>query len=663
MSRAYGRILNSSGVPKFGDCYFYKIQDGTVADHCTIISKFGNPLVESIYGTYASVAKKENGEPVKASALNDKNRMGEFDVPGGLPDGTYFVDFHENGNANKRAWAFPLVVDGRLQIQDVFIGGIEVVPTANKKTVVLFGDSDTAPIGPKCRTVDLANLIKINNITVINRAEGATPIHGWLPDDNIENKKNRGIEQVERACREIPIIDFAICAFGLNDCHMTDMNPIVPSALAEIKNQYSAAIKTLQSKGAKVVLQKLILEGGNRSKEANKAFNELLSVIAKENKCTIFSLDIDALNDARHFVCTDGTHLNDEGQKYRASLIQNVILNLTKPIVIDNVVPEPSKQFTKGTFTVAFSAYGAGAADLNKFKEDASIMRGQGIGNYRMWVDWTGDKNKKIDNASCFDKYGNFIEPVAAKFDAILDHLYSIGSTADFTMHTAHYAFHDLGNEGYDIYGHLKALRNLLQRWGNHKALRIVDVANEAEARGVGNHGSPDVGHVSPARFAQLMSVARSIKRTCLVGVSISPGGEFNDVIKNHFCVLPNGDKSGIFRDTKGEVLLPHHSRVKGFGKNEGPQCIALMNKFPGIILHSQEPARDNYNGQNWPLSEYKDIIYSTAIHKDIGLAGVCHHTDAGFDLQQKNILARINENTRQFLSNLKFWLKDLKVY
>jgi hypothetical protein len=301
------------------------------------------------------------------------------------------------------------------------------------------------------------------------------------------------------------------------------------------------------------------------------------------------------------------------------------------------------KQFTAGTYTACISYYGAIGAPLARAIADVSAARSAGFGNARVWIDWD---HKGVTDSTIFDKEGNFIEDKAVHLGKILDYCASIGFSLDLTMHSAYYNCTKKSAEGYDITQHKRAIRNVLTRWGKHPAFRIFDMANEAEVRGVGGHGSPDTGHVSPGRFNEMMTVVRSIPHTCLVCVSISSGGDGGDVIVNY---------KQMFRDTKGEILLAHFPRKSGWGAAEGPNGLALAKAIPGIQVYNQEPARNNYNGQNWPLSEFENSFKSS---KAAGLVGECFHTGAGFDVRLKSMFEQFDNTEKQVIANVYNWIK-----
>lgn len=304
------------------------------------------------------------------------------------------------------------------------------------------------------------------------------------------------------------------------------------------------------------------------------------------------------------------------------------------------------QQFTKGTFTAALSMYGLLGAPLDRIKRDLTRARAAGFGHGRVWVDWEGRGGVLGPDACRLTRRsdGSLVPAKADLLDAVLDFGASIGFSFDLTFETAHYDAQKVSGEGYKITAHKNAVRNVLMRWGKHPALKIVDVDNEAEVRGAGNHGSPDTGHTSPGRFAELMAVARSVPHACLVSCSASEDGA------PYRASYTNGY---LFRDTKGDVLLPHFKRVAGWGAQDGPKGAALSREV-GLPWYSQEPARNNYNGQFWPLSEFEALFRST---KAAGALGSCFHTGAGFDVTSRDLFDQLDAVERQVVASIYGWI------
>ena len=305
--------------------------------------------------------------------------------------------------------------------------------------------------------------------------------------------------------------------------------------------------------------------------------------------------------------------------------------------------PALAKQFTAGTFTAAFSYYGLGGAPLDRIRRDLDRIRAAGFAHARVWVDW----ERPTPASRILDRSGKLISPQADKLDAALEYAQSLGLSFDFTFETSHYDATQKSGEGYDITNHKNAVRAVLTRWGQHPSLRIVDLDNEAEVRGAGGHGSPDTGHTSPGRFTQLMDVARSVKRTCLVSASVS------------FSVdgMPK-DMAELFRDVKGEILLPHFKRSTGWGATEGPNAKELAKALPGIPIHHQEPGRNGHDTTppgGWPLSEFEASFRTS---KAAGSLGCCFHTGAAFDLTQKDAWDQLDATEREVVAHVVEWVK-----
>lgn len=643
MPRAHGRVVDGAANGVAGTCFFYRALDHEPSDWRALADGSGRPTAAPIFG------RPLVWTGIQAAAVPDPTRKGYFDVFRGLPLGTYWIDFHPAGDAAQQRWAWPFKVSEDGVPVDVRIGGPRVgVPGGDVRVLAVFGDSDSSDRGPiGARSTTIARELATPTLVTVNRAEGATPIHGYMTEGDDPRKRN-GVEQVERACREMGVIDVAVLRFGLNDAHQGDMNPPTTAGIESVRFNYGRALDLLRAKGTKqVVLCEIILEADKRADRvaANQAINGVIRDLAKARGCILVSPGIDARNDVNDYVWTDGIHLNDRGTRYVAGLIREAIGAVAEPPGPAPAPTDVAKHFTPGTFTASVSLYGLLGAPLDRAKRDLSRFRAAGFGNARVWIDW-GSLDKYPQPASAvFDRDGNFIEDVARKLDELLLYGLTIGMSFDLTMHSSHYKATKVSGEGYDITEHKRAVRLALQRWGQQATFRILDMANEAEQRGPGNHGSPDTGHVSPGRFKELMDVARSVPRKCLVSVSASEDGN-----PYH----PDYDNGYLFRDTKGEILLPHFARVGGWGANEGPKGKKLMALQPGIPCHCQEPARNNYNGQNWPVSEFENSFRSA---KANGLVGMCFHTGAGFDMTQRDAWDQLDSVEQQVVANLKGWI------
>lgn len=316
------------------------------------------------------------------------------------------------------------------------------------------------------------------------------------------------------------------------------------------------------------------------------------------------------------------------------------------PPVPPGNVEDLKKQFTKGTYTAAFSYYGMLGAPLDRIKRDLERFRTSGFGNARVWIDWS---YFEITGSSVFDKNGNFIESVAKKLDDVFPICSALGMSLDLTMHAAHYRTERESEEGYNIEWHLGAIQKTLIRWGTQPAFRIFDLANEAEVRGPSpGSGSPAAGHVSPKRLGEMMQVVRSLPHSCLAGVSISPAGDYKDVILNY---------QAIFRDTRTEILLPHFARNSGWGAQEGARGLALAKAIPGLPVHHQEPARNGHSTQpgKWPLAEFEASFRTT---KSAGAVGCCLHGDFGFDVRTKDAWDQLDNVEAEAVKNVSDWIR-----
>jgi len=313
------------------------------------------------------------------------------------------------------------------------------------------------------------------------------------------------------------------------------------------------------------------------------------------------------------------------------------------------VITPLDKQFTKGTFTASISYYGMFGAPLDRIKRDLDKARRAGFGNARVWVDWFYPKESPVPGSRLTNRDGSLIPDKAKLLDDVLAFCQQIGMSLDLTFETAHYDSVNTGGEGYKIEAHKTALRNVLTRWGKHPALKIVDVDNEAEQRGPGGHGSPDdagAGHTSAGRFAELMAVARSVPHTCLVSVSVSNDGLIY--------INKGPGNECIFRSAKGDILLPHMVRKAGWGADEGPKGKSLSKACGDMLVHHQEPGRNNYKGQDWPLKEFEDSFKST---KANGAVGCCLHGQFGFRLEKQDAFEQMDAIEQQVVANLLKWI------
>jgi hypothetical protein len=141
----------------------------------------------------------------------------------------------------------------------------------------------------------------------------------------------------------------------------------------------------------------------------------------------------------------------------------------------------------------------------------------------------------------------------------------------------------------------------------------------------------------------------------------VSGGGEFKDVVKNHWCLSgEDKHKAGLMRDTVAEILLPHFPRVKGWGAAEGPNARALASvaALKGIPIHHQEPARRNHpvQGQNlWPVEEFEAAFKSS---KAAGSVGCCFHYGGCFDLSGKDAWDQMDAVEKQVANSVAGWIR-----
>lgn len=286
-----------------------------------------------------------------------------------------------------------------------------------------------------------------------------------------------------------------------------------------------------------------------------------------------------------------------------------------------------ARQFTAGTWTNSFSYYGCLGAPIDRIQRDLTRFRSKGFGNARCWVTWY---EKYSPAASLFRADGSIIEEKAALLSAALDFGASIGVSFDLTFER-----NLLGNSST---AHKAAVRTLLSRWGTHPALRLVDLENEAE--------DCSDGCLDASSFADLMALARSIPHTALVSASIS-GPEVPD------------DYRAIFAKTRGDLLLPHFQRDKGWGGKEGDRARELARAMPGLAIYHQEPARRGgalgYDAGSWSVADF-EAGFRTA--KAAGSVGECFHTQAGFDVRTRDAWDQLDAVERQVVDSVYEWTR-----
>lgn len=192
--------------------------------------------------------------------------------------------------------------------------------------VATFGDSDTSdrsPIGPKgpCRKTTVARELASFGLETRNFAKGATPIYGWLPNDDDPSVRNYGLDQVRKAFASTKIA-VAIFRFGLNDVHKDLCPPTLPG-IANFRAAYEEAIRIAKNYSARVIITGLILEARNDRRPGDRAVNDTLRDLCEKQSCSFVPLGMDALADDEDYVWDhDGIHLNTRGTKRVAELLR-----------------------------------------------------------------------------------------------------------------------------------------------------------------------------------------------------------------------------------------------------------------------------------------------------------------------------------------------------
>jgi hypothetical protein len=224
-----------------------------------------------------------------------------------------------------------------------------------------------------------------------------------------------------------------------------------------------------------------------------------------------------------------------------------------------------------------------------------------------------------------FDKQGNVRANRLQRLIELVNVARSYDITVDLTMAASRYDHPVAGQIG----AQLTAAKALAATFKGDKAIAFIDLGNE--------HEQAMPGQLTPAEYDSLASAVLSSDPARALTGSISGTTTF---IADKYAKLLKGSKHVT-------LLAPHFPRKSGWGANEGPNANTLRNLLknqhgiqivPPIYL--QEPARNGYNNQFYPASEFIDADKSAQAAKTMGL---CLHTDAGFDLSQKSLMDQLD--------------------
>jgi|GEM_PF-4403631 hypothetical protein len=255
------------------------------------------------------------------------------------------------------------------------------------------------------------------------------------------------------------------------------------------------------------------------------------------------------------------------------------------------------------SFFRSISYYGATGASLAALQGDFQKFAYAGICNVRIWTEW----GVPVDDVRVFDKNGN-VRPNRMK--RLVDLVSIAGSynvSVDLTMSRP--LFNSLA-------AHIKAAKSLAMQFKGNPAVAFFDLCNEHE------------GKINADQYRQIAEAVIAIDPDRKLTASTS--GQVSFIASKYAEILKATPHI--------HLLTPHFPRVKGWGAKEGPNAKQLANllgnmgtTIPPIYL--QEPARNAYQGQYYPLSEFVDADKSA---RASGVTGICFHTGAGFDLLNK---------------------------
>lgn len=122
--RAFGRVLTAGGQPAAGRAFVYRVAGARSWAALIGARAHKGRTAGPLDAQVATLTAKT----VDLVAATDPRGGGFFDIPGGLPPGTYALDVHAPDGT--QAWAWPLVVGDGSAPQDVVIGGPPATPSA-----------------------------------------------------------------------------------------------------------------------------------------------------------------------------------------------------------------------------------------------------------------------------------------------------------------------------------------------------------------------------------------------------------------------------------------------------------------------------------------------------------------------------------------------------
>jgi len=380
--RAHGVIVDKNNVPVLGKVYFY-LKDISKG-HFAVISEDTKTIVGPGVGRYVFIGLNCDAIPGKIP--------GFFDLPGGVEPGEYALHIHHGG---KKEWAWPFVVTDGVKEQTVRIGGplvgnTHILPFKNSRKILLFGDSDSSPKGETLswRTTDvtdylrgdlkLASILNCGDILTENCAQGATPVHPAHMDHD-------GGTQVKEALQRINDADFAICRYGLNDCHSYMQNP-VQSSREKFFQAYSDCINMLKAKNITPVLVKIQLERRMERRPGILAANAELERLAREHNVILVDPSIEWENDKNIFH-TDGIHLINAGQQRVAEAIKSKLSSVFGSGVA-TTPPSDASEFNIQDVEFTYDKLDIGAWPETAKLRGVTITGTEGDGSGMIKFDW-----------------------------------------------------------------------------------------------------------------------------------------------------------------------------------------------------------------------------------------------------------------------------------
>lgn len=318
-----------------------------------------------------------------------------------------------------------------------------------------------------------------------------------------------------------------------------------------------------------------------------------------------------------------------------------------------------SRHFTAGTWTYAFSYYGAMSGSPDVWATDLAALEGYGIRNLRVWPDWS----RLGDEFRTFDRQGRSTPERLARLHRFVDLAASYGMSVDLTLACDAYDFTKKSAEGYDITPHKRVVETLTREFKGDAAVAFLDVCNEGRKRGGAStcNGSPEWGHISPGRFLELYQVARAIDPARRLTTS-SDGHP----TKDSHC----GNDSIVYfyrsveaRGARINPYTPHFPRTSSAPDSIDDGVRALRNGLrPDGVVYAQEEFRrgrasgdgvkpNDSNRGDWSADDFTRSIQGA---RGAGAVGWCLHNDTAYSLRDGPAITKLDPIERSVLE----WIK-----